>query len=333
MREIKYLSPTSVKQFYSNRDEFYLQRLANNRPPRMPQTQPMSIGSAFDAYVKSYLHEKLFGRKDPEFDLKNLLEQQVSEPHRVWATEHGQYVFNKYKECGALADLMIELELATHEPRFEFTVEDRVPHESVVGGIPLLGKPDIYMITKNGDHVIYDWKVNGYCGKRMTSPKKGYIKCRDTWPADVYKNSRNNGDPHKDAQLLSIGGIMINAAMHFEHVDTDWANQLSTYAWVLGEEIGSPFIIGIEQLTARPIGTHYPLIRVATHRGRVSEEYQRVFIAQIAHVWNSVQSGHIFTDLSREESDDRCNKLDDVHNAFVVSDDPNEQWYNKMMGR
>ena len=65
----------------------------------------MSIGSAFDAFLKSHLHKVLFGGTDPRFELEAIFEEQVESHNRDWAKVHGEYVFNFYRECGALADL------------------------------------------------------------------------------------------------------------------------------------------------------------------------------------------------------------------------------------
>ena len=55
--------------FEKDHDEFYLKYLSENRPGRLPQTLPMSVGSAFDARVKSSLHEAIFGKPDCRFVL------------------------------------------------------------------------------------------------------------------------------------------------------------------------------------------------------------------------------------------------------------------------
>ena len=60
MRQPEYLSPTSIGLWQKDRQEFYLYYLADHRPPRIAQNEPMAIGAAFDAYIKSYLHEMLF---------------------------------------------------------------------------------------------------------------------------------------------------------------------------------------------------------------------------------------------------------------------------------
>jgi len=76
MRIPAYLSPSALGVFEKDREQYYLKYLADNRPPRMPQTEPMAVGSAFDAFVKSYLHHSLFGNhgKDNQYELNTIFE-------------------------------------------------------------------------------------------------------------------------------------------------------------------------------------------------------------------------------------------------------------------
>lgn len=316
MRKPRYLSPTSIDKFYSDRDEFYLMYLADERPPRMPQTQPMAIGSAFDAYVKSYLIEKLFG--DKCFD--KMFEQMVEPQNRDWAIEEGKYVFEHYRECGKLASLMLELERAVEEPRFEFTVEARVAHETCVDGVPLLGKPDVFFKTKDDGHVIYDWKVNGYCSKSNKSPAQGYIDC--------------DGKMHKKCQPMIVGGLRVNRGMPFEHVDERWATQTTIYGWVLGEPVGGDTIIGIDQICAwgaKRDAQDRPKLRVATHRGLATPAWQHALMAKIAYVWQAIQSPEtVFADMmTADQSRDKCICLDSVHKIYE-SADPRDAWIASM---
>ena len=324
MRIPKYLSPTSISLFYQDRMEFYLKYLADDRPPRIPQTQPMSVGSSFDAYVKSYIVEKLLGGFEtrPEFQFTTIFETQVEKHNRDWALVAGKHCFDCYKRSGALADLMIELELADGEPRFEFTVQ------RVINDIPLLGKPDVWFITKDGMHIIMDWKVNGYCSKYNKSPAKGYVAVLDGWDHKEMPPSRNHRAPHKDAQLMRLGGITFNAAIFLESVDKSWANQTAIYGWLMGEEIGAKFITGIDQIVAKP-AQPLPLLRIARHRTRVSPSHQQQLWGQVVEVWDTIQSGWIFNEMTREESDARCKVLDEYHKAYDGTD-PNEHWFQSV---
>lgn len=322
MRTPEYLSPTSLKQFTEDRDEFYLKYLAENKPPRFPQTRPMSVGSAFDAYCKSFIHHKLFGNYGPDdaYAPDKIFEAQVEPHNRDWAKEAGRRVFDLYKQSGALADLMLELNTAVNAPRFEFSIQDIIHGNT--GAVPLLGKPDIFFINDQGCRVLLDWKVNGYCNTtRMTSPEPGYIICRDSWLPSQRKASPRNRLPHKDCSPTVFRGIKINNRISMEAVNADWAAQTTTYAWLLGEEIGSDgLVVGIEQLCGVPTGDD-PLIRCASHRCRVSNDYQINLHQRYVAAWEAIQAGNIFPDrpdgLEHQEALERLAK-----NLATPSDDP-----------
>lgn len=338
MRTPNYMSPTSLKSWEANKDEYYLRYLATNRPPRMPQTQPMSVGSAFDAYVKSYLHNALYGEYG-EYALDIIFEKQVEPHNRDWARIAGKHVYDNYARCGALADLMLELGTAVNKPRFEFDLLGTV--ETHLGDVPLLGKPDIFFINNQGARVILDWKVNGYCGNSTTSPMPGYIMCRDTWLPSDKKPSNGNRMPHKDCIPSDFKGLKINTQIYMEQKNEEWAAQLATYAWLLGEEVGSQeLIVGIDQITGAPSGkeasflhkaegdliaqTHtvrLPWLRVSSHRMRIGAAFQIDLQNRYAAAWSAITSGHIFSDLSREESDERCAMLDEQATLLSSEDE------------
>ncbi len=286
---MNYLSPTSVRLFTQDPELFYLRYLAKNKMKREPQTQPMSIGSAFDAYTKSYLHERLFGKgANPQFDLEALFEAQVEEHNRDWAWHNGQYVFDAYKKAGCVADLMMELNQAVGTPRFEIKVQAEIE------GVPLLGIPDIFFINGLGARVIYDWKVNGYCAKSLKSPMAGYIKLRE---------AGKEVKSHRDCVLLLWRGIYINAAIF---MTGDWADQLTIYSWLMGEPVGSEEIVfGVDQICGPK-----DRLRFATHRLRITPEYQFHLLDLVKDTWKAIEEDWIFRDLDIEESRDRCRLLE-----------------------
>jgi hypothetical protein len=323
MRLPKFLSPSAIGQWLSDREEYYMRYITDNPPPKIPQSQPMSIGSAFDAYAKSYLVTKLLGPK-PEFEFDTIFASQVEPHNRDWAKKHGLHAFEAYKHSGALAELMLELSRASSTPRFEFEVEGRIPHSLCIDGVPLLGKPDVYFVTNVGAHIVVDWKVNGYCAKNGIIPKKGYVKVRD---GSVEKGPKH-GHSHKDAHLLMVGGLEINIGHFFEDVDKDWARQLAIYAWLLGEPVGGNFIICVEQLACAPSG-EYPTIRVASHRGRISADYQHGLMKQAAEIWMAVNRGHVFIEMTKEANDERCKTLDKLFEAYKGTTSQ-DVWFQKM---
>lgn len=359
MRELKYLSPTAIDDFGESGDmikrtEFYLKRLADHRPPRLPQTQPMSVGAAFDAFVKNYLHVKLYGNsgkivthkikqmdgtdteiKGPEFSLDLLFQVQVEPQNRKIAILDGARCLELYRSCGAMSDLLIEMQMAQGNVMFEITVEANISHECMICDVPLLGKPDMSFVFEfNGRiyRVIFDWKVNGYYSKSMKSPEKGYLKCRDAWDHTICPPSRGGSIvQHKDVIIRRIGNMAINGALPFEQVNKKFARQLTIYGWVMGAPVGSNQIMGIEQLCGKPWpGPNGPLLRIASHRGMVSEKYQYELALRISEIWTSIQSGHIFDWLSRDKSDNRCAVLDDYYKAFLSDQSgPLAKWFSE----
>jgi len=291
MRLPEYLSPTSIKLFYDDIELFYQRYLSDNKLERDGQTQPMAIGSAFDAFVKSYLYERVHGKgHNEQYRLENLFEAQVGEAHRSWAWENGKRLFELYQGSGCLADLILELDQAVGPPRFEFDVRGEIE------GVPLLGKPDIFFLSREGARVIYDWKVNGYCSNSLTSPMKGYLRLREG-----SKCTR-----HKDAFVLNKGGIDVNIAIFLNDVNPGWADQLSIYGWLLGEPIGSEEVIyGIEQVCGGG-----GRIRFASHRLKVSPDYQEALKENIVSAWDVILSGWIFREMSVEDSNNRMIVLD-----------------------
>lgn len=328
MRKPKFLSPSSIMKFDDDRREWFLQYIADNKPPKIPQTKPMSIGSAFDAWVKSYIVERLFGKDymNGQFEWQTIFELQVESHNRDWAKLHSAHAFNCYKEAGAMADLMLELEQAQGEPRMEFTVEGKIgPNE-----YNFLGKPDLYFINKQGRPVIRDWKVNGYCSKYAKSPTKGFVLCRDGWKG---KTSRSHMTSHKECKIEIVDGVKVNIAQPFENWEYTWALQLSIYGWLLGEKIGADFIVGIEQLVCKDgnsEGTQFPEIRIASHCGMISEGFQRSIYEKAKIIWTAIESGHIFTDLSYQDNLEMIKDLEGL-NATYESGNKNDAWLNKII--
>lgn len=314
-----HLSPSAISCFRQNPDEYYLRYLCHHRSPRFPQTQPMSIGSAFDAYCKADLNKKLFGNnRNPKFDFDALFTAQVDEHNRDWARHHGKLVYDLYVDSGSFADLLVELEGALRPPKLETEIYGVVQGSregvtSNIGGVPFLGKMDIHFINKQGASVILDWKVNGYLSANGVSPAPGYVKLRE------------KGKPskmHPDCMLGYEKGVMVNIAQKLNQINGEWADQLSIYAWLCGEQIGSKFIAAIDQVVCRPNS-----IRFAQHRSTIDSEYQFRTFAEAQKLWEIAQSDHIFRELSLEESQERCRLLDQQAQGLT---DPNQSEEDKM---
>lgn len=330
MKELEYISPTRLRLWEQDKERFYLEYLSDNRPEREPQTQPMSVGSSFDAFAKNHLHEGLFGKGfDPRFDLMTIFESQVESHHRDFAFEAGKHCFDQYKKSGALADLLLELQKAVGTPRFEIEVKGVIDgrREGVtldIQGITFLGKPDVFFINSLGAHVIIDWKVNGYCANRTISPMQGYVRLRACDP--LFPGYYVNKGHHKDAVLLSKNGVTINAAGCLEDFNEDWARQLSVYAWLCGMDVGSEYIVGIDQLVCKPSGGR-PEIRVAEHRAHVRKDHQWSIFREAQDMWSTCRSDHIFRDLSPEDSKARCSQLDELKAVLDGDGSIQDDWF------
>ena len=162
MRIPKYLSPSSLSKFESDRRTFYTRYLCEIKTPKPPQKDYMAVGSAFDAFTKHEIHKDIFGTtatKGTPYERDVIFEAQVEEFVRDITRERGEDLFAQYIECGAYGALRADIADSPFAPEMEFTVEGEVC------GVPLLGKPDLRYITKMGVHVICDWKVNGSTSK------------------------------------------------------------------------------------------------------------------------------------------------------------------------
>ena len=122
-RTPQYLSPSALSLYKKDQVEYYRRYCCDSRPIKIPQTVPMAVGSAFDAFVKSYLFGKLCSAAPIEecakYDLTKLFNAQVETQNRQEVWEYGAHLFDMYKESGALADLMMELSKSIDTPRFE----------------------------------------------------------------------------------------------------------------------------------------------------------------------------------------------------------------------
>lgn len=296
MRRPEYLSPSAVALYRKSPRDYYLQYLADVRPERPAQTKPMSVGSAFDAYTKSDLHYKVFGHygADGQFEFQRLFEAQVEVQNREWALEAGRACYNVYKGTGALIDLLTEIQKGIGEPRFEIDIRTTVGKTRTFDGVPILGKPDCLFRNHEGANIILDWKVNGFCGRGVVSPMKGYLKLRP------------GGGSHKECFPIMHKGMMINKMHRLEELNSDWAAQLGQYGWSMGEQPGSEFIAWIDQLACGHSGTE---IRVATHRSLIGSAFQLATLNEYVTLWEAVTSGYIFRDMSREDNDALCATL------------------------
>jgi len=211
-------------------------------------------------------------------------------------------VFDQYTECGALANLRNLIAESPTPPRMEFDVV------ATIGGVPLLGKPDLHFYTHRGTHVITDWKVSGSVSKCGVSPQQGYQVALDT------TGTRTSGKAHKKyVPVQHPGGIEVSGWTMDKSTDY-WADQLTTYAWALNKPVGSQdFICRIEQLACRPApakAVNQRLrVKSCVHQTTIDKEYQFALLKRYQRCWSHVTSGHYFPDVSFSESAARADFL------------------------
>lgn len=334
-RTPKSLSYTSLGIWEANPEEFYLKYLAGTRAPRLKQENFMAVGSAFDAYVKSEMHAILFGEhSDPEFEFDTIFEAQVEPHNRDFALKAGQVCLNAYKYSGAYDELLDLLRQSVEPVQFEKSVE------GYINGVPWLGKPDCRFALRFRDvllRIILDWKCLGYCSKSPPSPSKGFRLCRDGFPPSMGKKTKANpeGKPsathnteHGNYLAYDHHGLTINAG-YMEGCSQKYADQVSTYGWILGEKPGDEnVVVFIDELVAKT-GDGDPLIRVANHRARVGRDHQLKLVSRIEACWNAIQTGHIFRDMDRADNDARCEQLEDVA-IGLQSETEDDEWCNAL---
>ena len=302
MNQLKYLSPTSLGLWEADREQFYMKYLAEGTERQENQSPAASVGSAFDAYVKSSLYKDVIAGDDPKYSFDYLFETQVETQNRDFAKTAGQHALSCYTYSGNYDGLRKDLMDSVYQPQFEFKLE------GTIEGVPLIGKPDLRYIHAKGVDIVADWKVNGYCSAHATSPAKLYARVRDG--QELLKPSKNDGNSHPGYVPLDFKGLEIGTH-YLEEVNKDWGTQLTIYSWLLGEPIGSEeFVVRIDQLVCKP-GTP-PTIRVANQFARISADFQRTLLVRLQDCWRVINSGHIFQELTLEESIERCELLDQM---------------------
>lgn len=295
LRKPQAVSYTALKMFEESPEEFYIRYLAEVKTPRPPQQPYMAVGSAFDALIKNRIHIDVYGfeaTKGTDYELPRIMEAQVEEDFRNIVVPLAEDLFEQYVESGAYASLLADILPAT-ELGMEFTVT------KVVGGVPLMGKPDLRFVTECGLHLITDFKVNGSMSKTGASPQVGYRICHDY-------GSRTHGQSHKRFVGKRVGGILVSE-IPMNVTTSYWAEQLAMYAWLCGEEVGSQkFVIRIEQIACRPVkGRDYPRAKFAQHVAHVSEEAQHALLVRLQACWLACQTGHVFQELTLEDNNAR----------------------------
>ena len=282
---LKYLSYSGHKTFETNPVEYFLKYFCN--APRMAQTDPMAVGSAFDAFIKAELYRCLVNGGDPRMTKEALFEMQVEPAARDKGRIAGEDIYKRYVELGGLKDLLAAMDGCIGEPNFELEIT------GVIEGVTLLGKPDVHYINRKGKRVIHDFKVMGYYSNTPPGPKTGYVKIKP------------GGLAHKDCIFADHAGHRINAARPMNLSAKDWAEQLSIYAWILGEPRGGDYILTIDQICCDRVKGH----KLVQHASLVQPEFQEDYFRRIKRNWTAINDGHFFLNMTYEDNLAQCETL------------------------
>jgi hypothetical protein len=330
----------------SNRTGFYLKYLADNKMAREPQAIYMGVGSGFDAFVKSEIMARCYGKpmmRGTSFDFETLFEAQVEHHHRDRSFKIAKEVWKAYCVSGAFETLWADIERSPCAPM----MEERV--EGTVGGVPLLGLPDlVYVDADSLLKVVTDFKIMGSGSAQGggASPPQGYMIVRDGW--EGAKPSKQHGSAHKKHEEFKLSGVGLDTVClcklepgemtigkaYLEDFSLDWADQMSTYAWLLGSKVGAEdFVVRIECGSCR-----HPKdgmrVKWSTHMNRVSATHQISLIKTYKEIWKCIEDEHIFSEMSKEDSKARCEVLEmqaaapaNTHSALRNMGADNTNWF------
>ena len=298
VREVKYLSYSSFKLFESDPEMFYRRYLAIKRPPREPQNHYMAIGSAFDAFCKADLHKEFVNDNDPKYSREALFETQVEPHNRDRAKVDGQLVYERYIKVGAYADLQRDMK-GCMGARFEADITATLEIPRLPGGIVILGKPDVMYISKYGARIIHDFKCQGFYSKAAPGPSAGFVK--------MFSGGKDHMTMHKNCMPKKHKDFMINGNAPLHISCEDWATQLTLYAWSLGEDVGSDYILSIDQILS---DSQKSTTRVAKHAAICTDVWQNKLYNKVHKAWHAIQSNHVFTNMPYDKSLERCAAID-----------------------
>ena len=163
------------------------------------------MGRVFDIRVKQELSRDLLGR-ELSLDKGDLSETGAPELSSVIGANgenallYGEECLVSYKMYGAYGALCLLLEAYGDR----IVMEDKVT--GVIGGVPLLGKPDLWAEGPSGVLVL-DWKVNGFFSKASAS--RGWCTKYDSGGV---KDGECTGIPGKWADQVGIYGMLLSGS-------------------------------------------------------------------------------------------------------------------------
>lgn len=335
---VNFLSPSALGTWQKNPEEYFTKYLSASRPPRMPQTAAMAVGSSFDCYVKAHLYERVYGADRAQKDLYTFddLYTKAVEPHNFdTALKQGMICFEAYRKSGALHMLYKLIDKSPKPPVFEYSLSSvkiegvnglvcriDAPDGVVVESTPvvLMGKPDMTVWARNGSPINLDWKVNGYMSASGQKPVPGYFHLHNP-------GEKNHNSMHKECHMYSENGFDYNMIPHIEQRKPDWGQQLATYSWLTGVPVGETMYVAVDQLAVER-----GKITVATHRCEITKAFQLETYRNYQRLWDNVNSDWFFRHMPKDASQQRAEILMQQGQAYEGGDS-NSEWLKSIRGK
>jgi len=179
------------------------------------------------------------------------------------------------------------------EPHMQSVI--RRDSERLFGLYRDLGAYNDLLLDMVGKVDIFDFKTTGYYSQYSKSPKKGYIRQRSGLPRFQSR--------HKNVVIGDHHGIKYNTLYTLDEVDRKWALQLVTYSWLMGVDVDVSVLAGVEELVGYDV-------RICQHRCMIPASFGLEVWDKYADLWDRVRNGWFFRELSRDESDDICERLE-----------------------
>jgi hypothetical protein len=232
---IKYLSPSSVNLWLSDRSRFINQYILGLKEP---QTDAMLLGLAVDGILKARMG-------GPALD--------VSLPSRV--IEDALYCVQEYDR------LMEGRCIVDATWTFEASLLREIDTPS--GRVVISGKPDAYKSTVTPS-IILDWKVNGFYSRaKLTSPKAGYMYIA---PEGASHRGFEAGYIHSPKGSEYNSGV---TKYNLNGIHKEWELQMWMYGLlVFGSGGAEAPLCRIEQLTF-DTRVSPPSLRISVHQALV----------------------------------------------------------------
>lgn len=274
LKELKYLSPTSLGEWTRCEMLFYLKRLSVHPYVSSPQTNPAAIGTMFDILVKLAIAQAIDYPVTEDFTLDALIKKNIEPQCEGIAVQAGNRLFAEYVRNGCLKRLIDE-----GVQYIELTKKEALLHaeEEVV----FLGLPDLMM--KDGR--LIELKVSGAASVNGASPCPGY--------KTYFTSGINQGAHEKFREPL-------------DKLNPGWAEQLTIYSWLYNNPFPlRPIPVGVEQLCVSKAGK----IICTSIRTTVSTEFQLLIWKRAVDAWQRARDGEI-TDA--QPSEERCHKWGQV---------------------